>query len=90
MGDKRLVKELISNLAREGKTIFYCSHMMDIVEKVSHRIILIDEGRVIADGSFEELKQQQGNKSLEQIFASLTSNDSNASSADELLKAMEN
>ena len=36
-----IVKELISKLAKEGKTIFYCSHMMDVVEKVSDRIILI-------------------------------------------------
>jgi len=85
-----LIKELISRLAKEGKTIFYCSHMMDIVEKVSDRIVLIDEGRIIADGSFEELKQQQGNSSLEQIFARLTSKDSYASGAEDLVRAMEN
>jgi ABC-2 type transport system ATP-binding protein len=84
-----IMKDLISRLAKEGKTIFYCSHMMDVVEKVSDRIILIDEGRIIADGSFEELSKQQGNKSLEQIFASLTSNDTLSSSTDELVKALE-
>jgi ABC-2 type transport system ATP-binding protein len=51
---------------------------------------LIDKGRVIADGSFEELKKQQGNSSLEQIFASLTANSSLDASTDELMKAMEN
>jgi ABC-2 type transport system ATP-binding protein len=85
-----IIKEMISKLARDGKTIFYCSHMMDVVEKVSDRIVLIDEGRIIADGSFEELKQQQGNKSLEQIFANLTSKDSLSTTADELIKALEN
>ena len=85
-----IIKDLISRLAKEGKTIFYCSHMMDIVEKVSDRIILIDEGTVIADGSFDDLKQAQGNKSLEQIFASLTSKDAYSSSADELVRALEN
>jgi ABC-2 type transport system ATP-binding protein len=84
-----MVKDLISRLAKDGKTIFYCSHMMDVVEKVSDRIILIDEGRVVADGSFEELKLQQGNKSLEQIFASLTARDEFSNSADELVRAME-
>ena len=60
-----IVKDLISKLAKDGKTIFYCSHMMDVVEKVSDRIVLINEGTVIADGSFEELQQSQGNQSLE-------------------------
>ncbi|HJW18738.1 MAG TPA: ABC transporter ATP-binding protein [Flavisolibacter sp.] len=85
-----IIKEMISRLARDGKTIFYCSHMMDVVEKVSDRIVLIDEGRIIADGSFEELQLQQGNKSLEQIFANLTSKDSLSTTADELIKALEN
>jgi ABC-2 type transport system ATP-binding protein len=85
-----IIKDLISKLARDGKTIFYCSHMMDVVEKVSHRIVLIDEGRVVADGSFEELKQQQGNKSLEQIFSSLTSGSDQPSIADDLVRALEN
>ncbi len=67
-----MLKELISRLSKEGKTIFYCSHMMDIVERVSDRIILIDDGKVIADGSFAELKEQSGNTSLEQIFTKLT------------------
>jgi ABC-2 type transport system ATP-binding protein len=84
-----IVKELISKLARDGKTIFYCSHMMDVVEKVSHRIVLIDEGRVIANGSFQELQQQAGNTSLEQIFARLTGKETQATTADELARAME-
>ncbi len=84
-----IMKELISRLAKDGKTIFYCSHMMDVVEKVSDRIVLINGGRIVADGSFDELKQQQGDKSLEQIFASLTATDSLSAAADELAKAME-
>lgn len=83
-----IVKNLVSKLARDGKTIFYCSHMMDVVEKVSDRIVLIDDGRIIANGTFEELKSQQGDKSLEQIFASMTSNASLDTSADELARAL--
>lgn len=84
-----IVKELISKLAQEGKTIFYSSHMMDVVEKVSSRIILINEGVVVADGTFEDLKQQQGNQSLEKIFATLTSNDEINSASDQLLNALD-
>jgi len=82
-----IVKELLSKLAKEGKTIFYCSHMMDVVEKVSDRIILINEGTIVADGSFEQLKEKQGDRSLEKIFADLTAKDSLNAAADELLNA---
>lgn len=85
-----IIKELISKLAKDGKTIFYCSHMMDVVEKVSDRIVLIDEGRIIANGSFEELQQMHTGKSLEQIFASMTGKESYSATADELMKAFEN
>ncbi|MBR2647765.1 MAG: ABC transporter ATP-binding protein [Sediminibacterium sp.] len=85
-----IVKELINRLAKEGKTIFYCSHMMDVVEKVSDRIILINNGEVIADGSFHELQSQQGNKSLEKIFAQLTAQEALSDTADQLIKAFDN
>jgi ABC-2 type transport system ATP-binding protein len=80
-----IVKDLISKLSKEGKTIFYCSHMMDVVEKVSDRIVLINDGTVVADGSFEELKQQQGDQSLEKIFAHLTARESLSDAADQLI-----
>jgi len=67
-----LVKEILSQLKKAGKTIFYSSHIMDVVEKISDRIIIIDKGRVIADGSFEELKQNASQGSLENIFTALT------------------
>jgi ABC-2 type transport system ATP-binding protein len=85
-----IVKDLISKLAKDGKTIFYCSHMMDVVEKVSDRIVLINEGTVIADGSIEELRQQQGNQSLESIFAQMTSKNSLSDAADQLMNAFGN
>jgi ABC-2 type transport system ATP-binding protein len=84
-----IIKDLISKLAKEGKTIFYCSHMMDVVEKVSNRIILIDQGLVVADGSFEQLQNQEGNNSLEQIFAQLTGNGAGMHAADDLLRAFD-
>ena len=70
-----LVKDMLSRLAQQGKTIFYSSHLMDVVEKISDRIILIDQGQVIADGTFEEL-QQDSSASLEQLFAKLTCGES--------------
>ncbi len=82
-----LVKELLQALKQEGKTIFYCSHMMDVVEKVSDRIVLIDQGAIIADGTITELRAG-GNDSLEQIFSRLTSGGDQVQVADDLAAAM--
>ncbi|MNY36664.1 Daunorubicin/doxorubicin resistance ATP-binding protein DrrA [compost metagenome] len=82
-----IVKELISLLAKEGKTIFYCSHMMDVVEKVSDRILLISEGHIIADGTFEQLKTHQS-ESLEQIFSKLTGKEDGNADASNIISAI--
>lgn len=65
-------KELLTKLAAAGKTIFYSSHLMDVVEKISNRIVLLNNGKVVADGSFEELQTQMKEGSLEEIFNNLT------------------
>lgn len=66
-----LVKEILSRLAKDGKTIFYCSHLMDVVEKISDRIIIINNGLVTAEGRFEDLKNEKS-ATLEKLFAELT------------------
>ncbi|MDX1939886.1 MAG: ABC transporter ATP-binding protein [Saprospiraceae bacterium] len=83
-----MVKEIISRLAAEGKTIFYCSHMMDVVEKVAHRIILITDGQILADGSFKELQQQEGD-TLERIFSQLTGKSNIENLANEFLSSFD-
>jgi len=67
-----LVKEILTQLKQGGKTIFYSSHIMDVVEKLSDRIIIINGGQIIANGSFQELTSQAQGGSLEQIFTQLT------------------
>ncbi|WP_164669309.1 ABC transporter ATP-binding protein [Virgibacillus doumboii] len=67
-----IIKEILAQLAAQGKTIFYSSHIMDVVEKISNRIILLTDGEIAADGSFEELREQSKEGSLEEIFNQLT------------------
>lgn len=67
-----VVKELMQRLKAEGKTIFYCSHMMDVVERVSDRIVLLDKGRIVANGTIDELRAGEAGTSLETIFSRLT------------------
>jgi ABC-2 type transport system ATP-binding protein len=66
-----LVKEIILRLVEQGKTVIYCSHNMDTVEKISDRIILIADGKVVADGTFHDLKRSEGD-TLEKLFSQLT------------------
>lgn len=83
-----LVKELLQVLKAEGKTIFYCSHMMDVVEKVSDRIVLINQGAIVANSTIEELRaSEQG--SLEQIFARLTATENTNQRVSDIAAAMQ-
>ncbi|TWT01561.1 ABC transporter ATP-binding protein [Planomicrobium sp. CPCC 101079] len=67
-----VIQEILAQLAAQGKTIFYSSHIMDLVEKISNRIVLLVKGEVVADGTFEELKEMSKEGSLSGIFNQLT------------------
>jgi ABC-2 type transport system ATP-binding protein len=84
-----MVKEMLLHLAKDGKTIFYSSHLMDVVEKISDRIILIDQGKVVADGSFEELNKLSNDENLEKMFTRLTGNTNHEEKAEAFINAFE-
>lgn len=65
-------KALIQMLAREGKTIVYSSHILDVVERVCDRVIIIDKGKTLVDGRPEELVAAHGSGTLERLFTQLT------------------
>lgn len=65
-------KALIQTLAKEGKTIIYSSHILDVVERVCDRVIIIDKGRLLLDGAPEELVASHGSGTLEKLFTELT------------------
>jgi ABC-2 type transport system ATP-binding protein len=67
-----LLKKLIRNLADEGKTIFYCSHILDVVENLCDRVVILDKGKIVADGSVDQLKEMTKRSSLEDVFSKLT------------------
>lgn len=84
-----IFKELLAQLAAEGKTIFYSSHIMDVVEKISNRIVLLHNGTIVADGSFEDLKNQNMEGSLEQIFNQLTGFNEHKETAAEIVSVVQ-
>jgi ABC-2 type transport system ATP-binding protein len=68
-----MVKDLIKTLAdTAGKTIFICSHILPIVEELCDRIGIINQGRLIALGTVDEIIAQAGTKTLEEAFVALT------------------
>src|SRR6202795_3912260 len=71
----------------EGVTVFLTTHYMDEADRVAQRIAVIDHGKIVAQGSPQELKQQTGKDSLEEAFLALTGStirDEAATSADQM------
>jgi len=68
----RVVKELLRNLASQGRAILFCSHILDVVERVCTRIVVIDKGRQIAAGSPADIAAATESASLDEAFAKLT------------------
>ncbi|MFB0501391.1 MAG: ABC transporter ATP-binding protein [Candidatus Bathyarchaeia archaeon] len=68
-----MVKDLIKGLAdRAGKTIFICSHILPVVEELCDRIGIINQGRLIALGTIDEIITQTKTKTLEEAFIAIT------------------
>ena len=65
-------KALIQTLAKEGKTIVYSSHILDVVERVCTRVIIIDKGKLLLDGRPDELVASHNSGTLERLFTQLT------------------
>jgi ABC-2 type transport system ATP-binding protein len=84
-----VVKEVVAQLARHGKAIFYCSHVMDVVERLCDRIVILCDGQIVADGTFEQLQSMNKAASLERIFTQLTSAGGHAQVADRFVQAFE-
>ncbi|MFX0014452.1 MAG: ABC transporter ATP-binding protein [Promethearchaeota archaeon] len=68
-----MVKDLIKGLADQlGRTIVICSHILPIVEELCDRIGIINQGRLIAVGTVDEIIAQAGTETLEEAFIVLT------------------
>ncbi|MDB6152596.1 MAG: putative transporter ATP-binding protein, partial [Chthoniobacteraceae bacterium] len=65
-------KALIQTLVQEGKTVLYSSHVLDVVERVCDRVVIIDKGRLQVDGAPATLLAQHDADTLEQLFTRMT------------------
>ena len=71
----RAVRELIRRLRDEGKCVLFSSHVMQEVSALCDRIVIIARGRVLADGTPEEIRARAGKDNLEEAFVSVIGSD---------------
>jgi ABC-2 type transport system ATP-binding protein len=82
------MKDLLSALSREGKAVLYSSHVLDVVERVCNRVLIIHQGNLIADGTLDSLKDQTSGSTLEEVFRQLTHTASTEPMIARVLEAM--
>ena len=83
-----LVKTLLASLAAEGRTVLYSSHVLDVVERICSRVLIIDRGVLVADGSPESLKARTREASLEGVFRGMTHAGSAEPGVDRILESL--
>lgn len=83
-----ILRELMQSLAAQGRMIFYSSHVLEVVEKICARVLILNKGRVVADGAIEHLRNLVHSPSLEGIFAQLTAAPSTEDAVGRILEMM--
>ncbi len=70
----RIVKELLQRMAKQGASILLSTHILEIAERLCQRLVILDKGKIIAQGTIEELRQMAKSplSNLEEIFLRLT------------------
>jgi ABC-2 type transport system ATP-binding protein len=74
----RVVTDLLSGMARKGVTLFFTSHVLDVVERLCDEVAIIDRGRIVAQGSLDQIRAQRAvgrDASLEDVFLKLVAAD---------------
>jgi ABC-2 type transport system ATP-binding protein len=73
----RVVMDLLRRLAGKGVTLFFTSHVLDVVERLCDEVAIIDRGRLVAQGSLDEIRRgaSSGDASLEDVFLKLVAAD---------------
>ena len=72
----RVVTDLLRRLAQKGVTLFFTSHVLDVVERLCDEVAIIDRGRLVAQGTLDQIRAQRevgADASLEDVFLKLVS-----------------
>ena len=66
------LKEMMKEHAKKGNTVFFSTHILEIAERLCDRVIIIFKGKKLYEGTLDELKEKYPNKTLEEIYISIT------------------
>jgi len=83
-----VLRDLVSALARRGKIVLYSSHVLETVEKICSRVIILKRGRIAADGDVRHLRDLAQAPSLEGVFAQLVLQQDTSRTADDIADAI--
>jgi ABC-2 type transport system ATP-binding protein len=84
----RLFKDLLLLLSAEGKAILYISHVLEVVERVCSRVIVLAKGRIVADAPPEDLLRLTSLPTLETVFAELVQETNTEQAARDVVDVM--
>jgi ABC-2 type transport system ATP-binding protein len=85
----RLFKDLLEMLAAQGKAVLYISHVLETVEQVCNRVIVIAGGKVLADAPPSELTTLMSLPNLESVFAQLVQQQDTRAAAERMVEIMQ-
>ena len=72
----RSIRDVLRRRTEAGATVFFSSHVLDVVEKLCTRVAIIAQGRLVGEGTLDELRARTQDTTLEEIFVHLVAGDS--------------
>src|SRR5205807_5366655 len=84
----RVLKAFVRSIAADGKMVVFSSHVLEVVEQVCSRVVILKEGRVVGHDSVERLRATLQLPTLDAVFASLVKEDDVDSRSRRLIEAM--
>jgi ABC-2 type transport system ATP-binding protein len=85
----RLFKDLLLELTTAGKAVLYISHVLEVVEQICSRVVVIAKGKILADASPSKLTERMELANLESVFAQLVQQENTKSVARDVVEAIQ-
>lgn len=84
-----IIKELLKRFTSQGKTILFCSHVLEVVERICTRLAIIHKGQLVVQGTADEITRQTSQPTLEEAFNQLTGSRDVEAFTQEFIQALE-